>query len=682
MSRLKELIHEIHRRSMWQTLGIYAVASWIIYQVVLALFEGLGLPDWVPGTALVLLLIGLPIVLATAFVQEGAAPDGISSEPATPLEPDEEGQGPQASTRTRVSEGAIGGSPLREVFTWRNTLAGGVLAFALWGVLAAGWMLFAGAAEERSPAPAAGEHGTRTAVAVLPFANMSASEENAYFADGIHEDVLTHLSKVEDLTVLSRTSVLRYRNSEKRPGEIARELGADAVLEGSVRRVGNDVRIVVQLIDPGTEGHIWADTYDRTLDDVFQVQTEVAREVARSLEATLSPEEAERISKRPTESLAAYDLYLRGREALERSEPEENEEAIRLFRAALENDPQFALARAGLARAFVQRIRFGHPRSWMDSAVAAAQNAIELDPETAEAHWALGTAYEAQRRIHDALEAYREAVRLDPNHYRAVRDIGTVNQFLGRYDESIRWYRRAARLAPNNLAHRHSLAASYEFLGLYEAAKEWLAAVLELTPGSVAARVRLHNISLQQAFFHDDGDVGAVLTETEDLLRDVPGDPYAWTAAAGLAYGAREFERAAAYARESLRIAPDNEFFHWHYTETLLGLSLLMAGDTAEGRRVLRTALEENRRRLEEGAIRAVPWDVAAIHAALGEADAAVDRLEQAYENGFRHPQWLVIDPAFDGLRDDARFQQILERLEADLVVMRDRVEEQGLGQG
>jgi TolB-like protein len=361
----------------------------------------------------------------------------------------------------------------------------------------------------------AGEDGGRTAVAVLPFENMSASEENAYFADGIHEDILTHLSRLEDLTVLSRASVLRYRDTEKRPGDIAAELGAHAVLEGSVRRVGKDVRIVVQLIDPNTEGQLWADTYDRTLHDVFQVQTEVARQVARSLEATLSPQEAERISKRPTESLAAYDLYLQVRAALERSDPEQNESAIWLFREALEDDAQFALARAGLSRAFVQRIRFGQPRIWVDSAVAAAHRAIEMDPE------------------------------------------------------------------------------------------------------------------------------------------------------------------AAGYARDSLNLAPDNELFFWHYTETLLGLSLLLSGDTEECRRVLRTAMEEDRRRLQEGAVRAVPWDLAAAHAALGQEDAAVDRLEQAYENGFRHPQWLKIDPAFDGIRDDVRFRRIMERLEADLAEMRERVQEQ-----
>jgi tetratricopeptide (TPR) repeat protein len=194
--------------------------------------------------------------------------------------------------------------------------------------------------------------------------------------------------------------------------------------------------------------------------------------------------------------------------------------------------------------------------------------------------------------------------------------------------------------------------------------------------------VRLLNISLHLALLEGEGDTPAVVAGVEELLRDAPGDPYAWTGAAGLVYGARAFEPAAGYARESLGLAPDNELFFWHYTETLLGLSLLLSGDTEECRRVLRTAMEEDRRRLQEGAVRAVPWDLAAAHAALGQADAAIERLEQAYENGFRHPQWLKIDPAFDGIRDDVRFRRIMERLEADLAAMRERVQEQFPHQG
>ncbi len=206
---MKQLIHEIHCRSLWQVLGIYLVGSWLVLQVVDTLAGALNLPDWAPAFALFLLLVGLPIVLATAFVQEGTAR-------SAPEHAGEREEGPGAS-----QEG-----PRHRLFTWRNAIAGGVAAFALWGVVAAGWMLLGSGAESRGQSAAAEASAIDLrSIAVLPLANRSAVQEDEFFVDGIHDDILTQLSKIDGLKVIARTSVMRYRGSPKPIGAIADELG-------------------------------------------------------------------------------------------------------------------------------------------------------------------------------------------------------------------------------------------------------------------------------------------------------------------------------------------------------------------------------------------------------------------------------------------------------------------------
>ena len=330
MERLRQLIHEIHRRSLWQVLGIYALASWAVLQVVDTLGGALNLPDWFPSFALALLIIGLPVVLATAFVQEGMSGREVSdADLAAPV------------------------APTAGLFTWRNALGGGVLAFALLGFVGTGWILFGGGLGGGSDT---GELPQQATIAVLPFQNNSPDAENAYFADGVHEDILTQLSKIGALTVISRTSVMRYRDApESNLRQIGEELGATAILEGSVRRAGNRILVTAQLIDVATDAHLWAENYERELNDIFAVQRGIAERVAEALQATLTPQEVSRIARAPTENLDAYDFYLRAREADRRLTEEGNEEAIRLHNLALELDPEYALAWAGLSRAYANR---------------------------------------------------------------------------------------------------------------------------------------------------------------------------------------------------------------------------------------------------------------------------------------------------------------------------------------
>ncbi len=217
MSRLADLIHEIHRRSLWQVLGIYLVGSWIAFQGVEAIVSGLGLPEWVPGFAVVLLIIGLPVVLATACVQEGM---GLQAPLADA----------SGSSRAATAPEREGADEVRRIFTWRNAILGGVLAAALWGVVAGAWLLAGG---EGLGAP-----GPIRSLAVLPLENLSGDPDQEFFADGMTEALIADLAKLSPLSVISRTSVMQYKGARRPLPEIARELRVDAVVEGAVLRAG------------------------------------------------------------------------------------------------------------------------------------------------------------------------------------------------------------------------------------------------------------------------------------------------------------------------------------------------------------------------------------------------------------------------------------------------------------
>ena len=284
MERLRQLIHEIHRRSLWQVLGIYLVASWAVLQVVDTLVGTLGLPEWFPPLALALLLVGLPIVLATAFVQEGVSGrEGVDTDIIAPAD----------------------ASPASGLFTWRNALGGGVLAFALWGVVATGWVLFGGGLGS-GEAPASIERS----IAVLPFVNLSNDPDNEYFSDGITEELLNALAQLPGLRVPARTSSFAFKEQNIPIQQIADALGVAHILEGSVRRAGDRVLITAQLVDAQTDSHLWSDTFERELVDIFAVQREIAIAITDQLQITLSGGQRETLVASITESLEAYDLYL------------------------------------------------------------------------------------------------------------------------------------------------------------------------------------------------------------------------------------------------------------------------------------------------------------------------------------------------------------------------------------
>jgi TolB-like protein len=323
-------------------------------------------------------------------------------------------------------------------------------------------------------------------IAVLPFTNMSEDKDNAFFTDGIHEDVLTNLALIRELRVVSRTSVMPYRTTTKSMRQIAQELGVTYILEGSVRRSGNKVRVTGQLIHAATDEHVWAQTYDRDLTDIFTIQAELAQQIAAALKAALSPEEKILIARRPTENLEAYDAYLKARELRQRNQAG-TQESEPLLEEAVRLDPKFALAWAELASAMTQAYfnDYDHTPERLAKARAAIDTAVRLAPDDPDIIERLGDYYYYGYRDFDrATGQYLRLAVLRPNDAAVFGSLGFIHRRQGRWGEALKELRRAAELEPRDLRFGHTLVQLSLGLNRYEEAAAMQARILALLPDS------------------------------------------------------------------------------------------------------------------------------------------------------------------------------------------------------
>ncbi len=597
MNDLKRIFHEIHGRSIWQILGFYLVGAWIALQVVDVLSNTVGLPEWFPRFALALLIIGLPVVLATAFVQRGFG--GASAGPAEPGGSAQSAEPPSGT----VTQGLL---------TWRNAVLGGLAAFALWGVVATAWIFFG---PHGTVGPVAASPISSPSLAVLPFASVDADEESEIFASGVHDDLLTQLTKIESLTVISRASVARFAGVRPDISEIASVLGVAGVLEGSVRRAGERVRVNVQLTDARTERQVWAETYDAELTtaSIFAIQSDIARRVARELRASLVPEVEERLAEPTTDNLEAYDLYTRGQYLHYRARGDTRagmEEAAQLFRQAIEVDPSFAAAYAALADVHLQLWSDGFmPRDEaLPQARAAAERALALDETLAAAHTSLADVLEAELRFQEAEAGFQRALELNPGSADAHRRYARLLLDLGRYDELVQQLRRAVELDPLSISYRLSLASGLWFTRDYEGGIAEARKILELEPDHRGALYTL-GFALVLSGDYDEG-----IRALHRVVEVEPGYPFGHT---GLAW---------AYGR---------------------------AGRRDEALEALRQ-VEARGQMLKEFAI---------VYGELGEMDRAFEYLERAYTEDPGSLTYLNSDPTADALKADPRFEEFLARL-------------------
>src|SRR5256885_11410314 len=438
---------EVKRRKVYRVAAAYIIAAGGAIQLASAAFPAWELPSWALRLVIVLLLLGFPIALMLAWAYDITA-EGIRATPTI------------ATPRSHRRRNII------------ILVATGVIISA-----AAGFFLL----------PRVSAHKIDKSIAVLPFESLSDDKENAYFADGIQDDVLTNLSKIGDLKVISRTSVMPYRGKASNLREIGKALGVATILEGSVRRIGNRVRVNVQLINTANDEHIWAEDYDRDLTDVFAIQTDLAKKITGELQAKLSPAEKAQMERKPTENGEAYLAFVQAKNlgcAVE--DFDKLKQSEQLYERAVQLDPNFALAlaRSSLLQSWIVHT-FDRTSDRREKARTLAERALRLQPDLPEAHLAVGFSYYYGDNNYDAaLREFEIAQRGLPNESEAYLAIGAIQRRQGKWTESTVNLEKAASLNPKDSWPLQNLADNYQVLRNFDAANKTIDRALALDPNA------------------------------------------------------------------------------------------------------------------------------------------------------------------------------------------------------
>jgi len=455
---------ELRRRNVYRVAVAYTIVSWLLIQVAASTFPFLEIPKWCVRLVIVLLALGFPIAMILAWAYE-LTPEGIKR------------------TEEVIPEKSIKRHTGRKL----NGLIIGVLLCAV------AFLVY----QRFQPQTPAGV--PEKSIAVLPFENFSDDKENAFFADGIQDDILTSLAKIHDLKVISRTSVMAYRGAAKNNlPQIAQALGVVNILEGSVRRGDNRVVVSVQLIDARNDRHLWAKRYDRPLADSLGLQGELASEIATELRATLSPEEKGRVETKPTENPDAYVLYLkaRGYESNPDRLFEDFKLAERLYREATQHDPAFALAHARLSATLARIYHWFDPTDERKALIkSSAEKALQLSPDLGEGHLALGLYYYWTEANYDkALEQFRLAAAALPNDSEVAYVAAAIRRRQGKLNENLELLKKSQAVDPGNANVVWEIAFTYSFLHDWPQAARVYERVVALAPdcGELQDQPRLH----------------------------------------------------------------------------------------------------------------------------------------------------------------------------------------------
>lgn len=685
------LLKELKRRNVFKVAIAYAVSTWILLQLTDVLTQILGLPEWAPKLILLMLLVGFvpALILAWAFEM---TPQGIK------LEKDVK----RTDSVTRKT-----GRKLDYVIIVSLGLS---LGYFIWEsrfeqktaeVESAREVVLAGEPEiesvESGIAPVALDVD-KNSIAVLPFANRSADATDIYFTDGIHDDLLTQLSKIDAFSVISRTSVMEYRDTTKNLRQIAQELSVANVMEGSVQRAGDRVRINVQLIDADTDEHLWAEIYDRelTTNNLFDIQSEIAIAIAGALKATLTDSELADVSDVPTDNVEAYDLYLQARRFALNETVSGYRTAIDLFGEAVALDPDFKLAWIGLARAHMTNywVYGGDPVN-RDLTLEAIEHARKIDPDFAELHMAEGFYwYWGFLDYERALYKLNKAIEMMPGNDEAFMWRGWVSRRAGLWDQAVESMQQALKLNPRVHFNWHEYALTLMYLHRYEEAMGAVRQARIIDPDSYWAKTTEALIGLQES-----GDIKSAL---QLIIGAQHGDYDFFESYMVVNMLARRFDDALAAARS---MSGDLEIRRGLITfrEDWAAQNLYFAGKPDEARQAAAAALfrlkslrtemgEDYRIDIAEARTRALqgaspekvkamvlkaasqlPDDnvgafesklnFAQVYGIAGMTPDAIDMLEPLFKPPSKLSVYLIeLDPAFDGIRDDPEFKAMMVR--------------------
>ena len=590
---------ELKRRNVYKVAVAYAVVAWLLIQAASIFFPAFDAPPWVMKIFIIVIIFGFPVALILSWAFE-ITPEGIKLE--SEIEPNK-----SVTRRT--------GRKIVAVTIALAVVAAGLFVYQL--VRPVGRSLQNVRQIEDGRPGGASLPISNKSIAVLPFENRSEDKANAYFAEGIQDEILTRLSKIADLKVISRTSTQHYKSAPENLPEIAKQLGVAHILEGSVQKSGEAVRVNVQLIKAANDSHLWADTFDRKLTDVFAIESEIAKSIAETLQAKLTGSEKSLITKTPTVNPEAYELYLKGRFFWNKRTGADLLKSIDYFKQAVEKDQKYALAYAGLADAYVLLPPYGaaSPSESFPQAEAAARKALELDDTLAEAHTSLGQVllfYDLD--FAGSTMEFERALSLDPNYATAHHWYGGGGPLLalGQFDRAIKEGKRAVELDPLSLINNADLGWLYFNARRYNEAEAQARKTLEMDSHFYLAHYYL----------------GEVLQFKGQLTEAIA-----------------EYKKAAELDDDPFVLG-------------LLAQAYAKLGQRDEALKMLGQLQELATRRY------VTSYSFALVHIALGEKDKAIDWLERAYRDRAGPDIALIkVDPFLDPLRGHPRFEALVQKI-------------------
>jgi TolB-like protein/tetratricopeptide (TPR) repeat protein len=579
---------ELKRRNVYKVAVTYAVVGWVIAQIATQIFPFLEIPNWVVRLVIVLIAIGFPIALVIAWAFE-ITPQGIE--------------------RTEVAD-TMPAVPGQRKRVWIYVvIVGAAISMALF---------FLGRYTAGSATLRQSEAATVSAksIAVLPFDNLSRDPDNAFFAEGVQDEILTRLAKIADLKVIARTSTQKFKSAPADLRDVAKQLDVTNILEGSVQKVNDQVRVNVQLINALTNAHLWAEIYDRKLTDIFAVESDIAKTIADQLQAKLTGSEKQMMAAQPTTDTTAYELYHKGRSLWGKRTGDNIPKAIAFFEQAIARDPNYALAYAGLAGAYILSPFYtgADRREAGSKAKEAALKALRLDPNLAEAHAALGKVlFFSEIDLAGAMREYKRAIELKPNDADAHHWFSNDSlAALGQFDEAIAEGKRSVELDPLSIVINADLGETFFYARRFDEAVAQLRKTLEIDPTSFYAHYNL-GIALQAK-----GDLPGAIAEYEKAkqLSDNPTVATFWAQAKA------------------------------------------HAGDKDAARRMLSELDEISKHREVVGYLRAL------LYLSLDNKDEAMRWLEQGYEErDGSNISWIKVDPLLAPLHGDPRFEALVQKV-------------------
>jgi TolB-like protein/Flp pilus assembly protein TadD len=577
---------ELKRRNVYKVAVAYLVVAWLLIQAASIFFPAFDAPPWVMKIFIIVIIFGFPVALIFSWAFE-ITPEGIKLE--SEIQPNK-----SIARRT--------GRRIVAVTIALAVVAAGLFVYQL----------------VRSKSETSGSPTTATiankSIAVLPFDNLSRDPDNAYFCEGVQDEILTRLAKVADLKVISRTSTQHFKSAPDNLPQIAKQLGVAHILEGSVQKSNDQVRVNVQLINALTDAHLWADTYDRKLTDIFAVESEIAKTIAETLQAKITGSEKNSIAKTPTVNPEAYELYLKGRFFWNKRSGVDLRKAIEFFNQAIAKDPNYALAYSGLADSYLLLPNYGGAPTAdvIPPARAAVTKALELDDSLAEAHASLGLLDTLDLRLERAITHLERAVQLKPNYATGHHWLGLGHLALGHFEQAIAEGKRASELDPLSVIINADLAFTYASAHRLDEAEAQARKTLEIDPRFFLAHYYLGG--MRQA----KGQLPEAISEFRQAF-DLNGD---------------------------------------FYSLAMLGQAYARAGNKAEAQKILARLNEEAKSR------HVSPYAWALLYVGLGDKNRALDELETAYQGGDTNYLFMLkVDPSFDDLRGQQRFEALVQKI-------------------